>query len=195
MLIQRKLFLFSFSLLTILNSYAQPAALAIGAKAPLFKAKAHSGDIIDLRESLKKGPVVLFFYRGSWCPYCNRQMAELQDSLKYITGKGASVIGVTPETNESMNKIIVKSGASFPLVHDEGYKIMNSYGVSFKMDTATITKYKKYDIFVDKANGNNDYTLPVPATYVIGKDGRIKYVHFDTDYRKRATVGEILKYL
>lgn len=176
-------------------SFAQPKGLKVGDKAPLFSARNHDGKLIRLRDVLKTGPVVLFFYRGSWCPYCNKQMAQLQDSLKFIIAKRASVIGITPETDASMNTILAKSGASFPLIHDGNYHIMNSYDVSFTLDSATVTKYKKYNIELDKANGNADNVLPVPATYIIGKDGRIKFAYFNPDYRYRVSVAEILMHL
>ncbi len=177
------------------TNFAQPKGLLVGDKAPEFSVKAQNGTTIVLADLLKKGSVVLFFYRGSWCPYCNRQMAELQDSIQFIVGKGAAVVGVTPETDSSMTQIIDKSHASFPLIHDEKYSIMNSYGVSFKMDTVVFSKYKGYDLKLQKSNGNTDYILPVPATYVIGSDGLIKFVYFNTDYRKRVTVAELIKQL
>lgn len=173
----------------------EPQGLKIGDKAPLFEAKSHSGEAIKLYSLLEKGPVVLFFYRGAWCPYCNKQISELQDSLKYIYEKGASVIAVTPEINTSISKTMEKTHATFPIIHDEEYKIMNAYKVSFKVDEGTIKKYKFFGLDVEKANGNEDDILPVPATYIIGKDGTIKYAFFNTDYKKRASVKEILTHL
>lgn len=189
---------FAFTIIALFYgviSLAQPTGLKEGDRAPLFTAKTHSGNTIRLKSLLKKGPVVLFFYRGSWCPYCNKQMAQLQDSINYIIRKGGSVVGITPETEVSMNKIILKSKASFPLIHDKEYHIMKAYDVSFTVDTATISKYKKYNIDLEKSNGNTQYVLPVPATYVIGTNGIIKFVYFNKDYTKRASVSEILTHL
>lgn len=174
---------------------AQPEALKIGDMAPLFETKNHNGQLIKLDLLLQNGPVVLFFYRGSWCPYCNRQMSDLQDSVHLITAKGATVLAVSPETNESMSKIIEKSKADFTFISDSGYKIMDAYKVSFKLDEGTVKKYKFFGLNIEKANGNEDDILPVPATYVIGTDGTIKYVFFNTDYKKRASVNEILNHL
>lgn len=174
---------------------AQPKGLNKGDHAPLFSAASGNAGVVNLSATLKKGPVVLFFYRGSWCPYCNKQMADLLDSIKFLKDKGAAVIGITPETNESMKKIITKSGAGFPLIHDENYTIMNNYGVSFKVDSATVQRYKSFNIHLDLSNGNTDYVLPVPATYIIDKNGLIQFVYFNTDYRNRVTVAELLKHL
>ncbi|MEO5569640.1 MAG: peroxiredoxin-like family protein [Bacteroidia bacterium] len=172
-----------------------PTGLKKGEKAPAFNAKDYNGNSIDLYKLLQNGEVVLMFYRGEWCPYCNKEMSELQDSLHYITEKGAYVIAITPETNNNINKTIKKTKASFSIIHDEGNKIMDLYKTSFVLDSATVEKYKKWNIDLENANGNKDNTLPVPATYVIGKDGIIKYVFFDKDYKNRASVNDIINAL
>ena len=169
-----------------------PEGLKVGDTAPDFKVKDTDGKEISLKKALKKGPVVMLFYRGQWCPYCNKQLSHFNDSLAMITAKGASVLAITPETPENVKKTIEKTKSTFPIVEDEGLAIMKMYKVNFAVDEKTITKYKGYGIDFDKANGANGANLPVPATYVIGKDGKIKYVFFNTDYKKRASVHDIL---
>lgn len=183
------LFIFGLSLT---NVFAQ-TGLQAGITAPAFTTKDNNGKTVDLKTLLKKyNSVVLVFYRGQWCPYCNKQMQHLQDSLQMITGKNAYVLAVTPETTEAMVQTLQKTHASFSLVHDEGYKIMKDYKVDYKMDDAMVTKYKGYGIDLEKNNGNTDHVLPVPATYIINKSGKIAYVHFDKDYRNRMPVSAIL---
>ena len=168
------------------------SGLKSGGQAPEFKAKDNAGQTLDLKSLLKsRKAVVLFFYRGQWCPYCNKQIKELQDSLQLLTGKGAYVIGVTPETGENINKTIEKTHASFSIIQDKDYKIMKAYDVNYKVDDALFTKLKSYGVDLEKNNGNNDHVLPVPATYVIDRSGKIIYVHFDKDYTKRASVSAI----
>ncbi|MCE2655971.1 MAG: AhpC/TSA family protein [Sediminibacterium sp.] len=191
---KRYIFLLYFLTLSILQLVAQ-SSLKVGSSPFLFIAKDQYGKTIDLKKELKKGPVVLFFYRGSWCPYCNKQMAELEDSISLIRAKGSTVIAVTPETNESMKKIINKSKADFSIIHDEGYKIMDAYNVSFNVDSATLNRYKSMNLLLSDANGTNDVKLPVPATYIIGVDGKIRYVHYDPNFRVRVSVAELLKNL
>ena len=170
--------------------------LKAGANAPSFTAIDNSGKKIDLKALLKTHKsVVLFFYRGQWCPYCNKQMQHIQDSLQLLSGKGAYVIGVTPETDENIIKTVGKTKASYAIVQDKGYSIMKSYGVNYTMDNATVAKYKGYGLDMSKANGNADNVLPVPATYVINSAGKISFVHFDKDYSKRASVKDILAVL
>lgn len=178
-----------------LYSQDVPAGLTTGSTAPLFKGKDQQGHTVSLQDQLKKGPVVLVFYRGYWCPYCNRYLKKLEDSLSLITGKGASLVTVTPEKPESIRKTLEKTKASYPVIHDEGLKIMQQYGVDYAVDQQTIDQYKKYKIDFDEANGSNGANLPVPAVYVINKEGKIIYRFFNKDYTKRPAVSEILSQL
>lgn len=175
-----------------LRSSAQ-TGLKKGDDAPNFKAIDNSGKSIDLKNILKtQQSVVLLFYRGEWCPYCNKQMSRLQDSLQLLTAKGAYVIAVTPETSDGIVKTVQKTHASFSIVQDKGYTIMKNYKVNYVLDDATVEKYKGYGLDLNKANGNADHVLPVPATYIINKAGKISFVHFDKDYTKRPSVNDIM---
>lgn len=177
------------------RSQNSPEGLPVNEKAPDFKAKNQEGKTVHLYDELKKGPVVLVFYRGQWCPYCNRQLSKLEDSLQLIQDKGATLLAITPEVLENINKTIDKTKASYSILHDQDLGIMTAYKVAFEVDEKTVERYKKANIDFNVANGENGAKLPVPAVYVIGKDGRIAYRHFDPDYRKRASVAEILEHI
>lgn len=166
-------------------------ALAVGDAAPLFKAKDAAGREIDLRQLLKKSPVVLYFYRGQWCPYCNKQLSQLQDSLGLLTAKGAQVLVVSPETQDNIGKTVAKTKASFPIVHDQNFAIMKAYHTAFAVQPEVVTKYKGFGVDLLAANGATEAVLPVPATYIIGQDGKIKYAHFNPDFRRRVSVKEV----
>ena len=188
-----------FFLLLILfvdqNLVAQekPEGLFINSKAPDFRATDQYGKEIRLKEVLKDSLVVLIFYRGQWCPYCNKQLKKLEDSLQLIKDKGARLIAVTPEKPEFVSKTIEKTKASYPLLYDKEMKIMKAYSVAFEVDERTVSRYKNADIDLLTANGQKDKAyLPVPAVYIISKEGSILYRYFDTDYKKRASVQEIL---
>ena len=173
-----------------------PKGLNLNDKAPDFTAKDQNGKSISLKNELKNGSVVLVFYRGQWCPFCNRQLKQMEDSLPQIKAKGATVLTITPEVQENISKTIAKTKTSNAILHDEGLQIMKSYDVAFKVDDKTIENYKKYGIDFNVANGeSNGANLPVPAVYVINKEGRIVYKYFDMDYRKRSSVKEILEHL
>ncbi|HEX8545450.1 MAG TPA: peroxiredoxin-like family protein [Cytophagaceae bacterium] len=147
------------------QSLELPAGLKVADRAPSFSAKTNSGEIVQLDSLLKKGPVVLLFYRGAWCPYCNKQLSELQDSIALLTAKGATVVAITPEAIENIDKTIEDTKASFPIIHDKKYEIMKAYKTAFVVDDVTLNRYKKRNIDLTKANGNKDNVLPVPATY------------------------------
>lgn len=119
----------------------------------------------------------------------------MEDSLNFITEKGGVVVAVTPEKPESIAKTVDKTGASFKIIYDKDLTIMNIYQVAFRMEESLLKRYKRRGIDVVDTNGNNGPNLPVPATYIIGRDKKILYAFFDPDYKKRATVGKILQNL
>lgn len=180
-----------------LLTYGQeaPEGLFINSKAPDFKATDQQGNEVRLKDLLKKGKVVLVFYRGYWCPYCNRQLKKLEDSLQVIKGKGATLIAVTPEKPENVNQTVEKTKAEFPILYDEGLKIMKAYEVDFEVSESTVTRYRNTGIDLEKINGKDWKYLPVPAVYVIDKESNIVYRFFDLDYKKRPSVADILKNL
>lgn len=180
---------------TVLFAQNDPSGLLVNDAAPDFAASTGDGQILQLSSALKKGKVVLVFYRGEWCPYCNRQLSALQDSSALILEKGAEIWAITPEKQENITKTVSKTKADFPILHDQGLKIMQAYKVAFPVDQKTIDQYKKFKIDLTEVNGENGANLPVPAVYIIDEKGKIIYRYFDKDYRKRPSVKEILSHL
>lgn len=178
----------SLFVLLFISSSAQSRKFSINDKAPVFSATTHSGEKFELSQ---KGTTILLFYRGYWCPYCNRQLSALNDSLSFLEAKGAQVVAVTPEKYESVDKTIEKTKASFTIISDTANTILKLYGVDFKVDDKTVDRYKGYGIDFTAVNGNAENTLPVPAVYII-KDGVITYQWFEKDYRKRPSIKELL---
>jgi len=174
----------------------KPEGLFINSKAPDFKATDQYGKETRLKDVLRDSLVVLVFYRGQWDPYCNKYLKKLQDSVQLIKDKGARLIAVTPEKPEFIAKTIEKTNAGFPLLYDKEIKIMKAYAVAFEVDPKTVSRYKSADIDLAEASGQKDKIyLPVPAVYIISKEGTILYRYFDADYKKRPTVQEILNNL
>ena len=170
-------------------------ALRVGDQAPAFNAQDASGRPVELAQLLKKGPVVLYFYRGQWCPFCNKQLSQLQDSLQLLTAKGAQVVVISPETQENIGQTVAKTNAAFPIIHDQDFAIMKAYHTAFTVDDATARKYQGFGLDLKKANGADANVLPVPATYIIGPNGKIKFVYFNSDYRRRVTVRQVAQAL
>lgn len=170
--------------------------LETGTMAPMFEAKDQSGTVIKSSELLKEGPLVVVFYRGAWCPYCQRHVSELQEGLEQLTAKGAKVVVVTPEQQEYIDKMTSKTKAAFPILHDKDYTIMEAYHTKYTIQKKDKMAFKGLVIaYAKKHNQAEEAVLPVPATYIISQDGTIKFVHFETNYKERSTLDMILKNL
>jgi len=193
-MIQAVLAAFLFMFYTYGNANAQNE-LQIGTKAPKINAIDHNNKIFNLHDELKDGPVVLIFYRGEWCKYCNLYMNDLADSLSFVIDKGANIIAVTPESNEYIDVTVEKSGATFSIIYDEGHEIMDAYDVTWHVSALAHLFYKLSGKNINRASKNSDRALPVPATYIIGQDGEIKGGYFNKDYTKRMPISSIVKVL
>ncbi len=172
-----------------------PEGLFIASKAPDFKAKDQNGTEVHLKDLLKKGKVVLVFYRGQWCPYCNKELSRLQDSLQFIIDKGATLIAVSPEKPEMVSKTVEKTKATYSILYDKELKIMKAYDVEYELPENTVARYRTSGLDLEANNGANGKYLPVPAVYVIDKESTITYRFFEPDYKKRPSVKDILSNL
>lgn len=171
----------------------KPEGLFINSKAYDFKAKDQSGVEVSMKDLRKKGSVVVIFYRGNWCPYCNKELTRLQDSLQLITAKGASVVAITPEASEGIGKTIEKTKAVFPIVYDEEMKISKAYKVAYEVDERSASRYKSFGTDLLAINQQKlKPQLPVPAVYIVNKEGSVIYRYFDEDYKKRPAIKDIL---
>jgi len=185
---------FALLLLLTLKTWGQndiKTPLKVGTIAPKFSGKDQFGKPFNMDEELKKGDLVVIFYRGSWCRYCNKHLGQLEDSLQFITSKGANVVAITPEKYEYIEETSKKFGDSFRIIRDEDLSIMKTYGVEYELDDKTAKKYKRFGIDLVQKNGENGTHLPVPATYIIKQGGAISYVFFDEDYKNRVPISEI----
>lgn len=148
----------------------------------------------NLSEALKKGPVVVIFYRGQWCPICNKHLKNLQDSLSLINGKGATIIAISPEKSAFLKRTAEKTNASFSLLYDDGYKISNQFDVAFKPDSKSRLIYNTIlGANLKEAQTDESEQLPIPATFIINQDAKIVWRHFDPDYKIRASVKDIVR--
>lgn len=191
--------LFTLNAFTILSfspskrSAEDAKGLAIGSKAPLFKAIDANSNLFNLSEGLKSGPVVIIFYRGFWCPVCNKHLAQIQDSLSMITDKGATVVAISPEKPEYLEKMADKSGAKFKLLYDEDYKIADAYDVTFTPSKSTLMKYNTVlGAKLKQTHSDDSQRLPIPATYIVSSNGTIIWRQFDPDYKNRSSVKGII---
>jgi peroxiredoxin len=170
--------------------------LNIGDLAPPINGIDQFDKVINSDDILKEQKVLLVFYRGNWCPYCRKHLASLQENLEGLKKKGLYVIVITPEKVEKINETTKDMNATFSILHDANDKIMKDYKVAFEVNRNNVTSYfgvtqKKIRIY----NDENNNTLPVPATYLINKDGKISYVHYNPDYHERSDFREIIEML
>lgn len=195
-------FLILFQIVTIMaqdEQYikaAEAKGLEVGTTAPNWTAMSADGEQVVLTDLLKTGPVVIVFYRGHWCPVCNQHLKNLEENLEDITDRGATVVAISPEKSEFLEKTREKTNASFHLLHDEDYKIADAYGVKFRPGAATRSMYNTaLGANLKSAHSDDSQQLPIPATYVIDTNQQIVWRHFDPDYKKRAAVEDILPHL
>ena len=148
---------------------------------------------VSLEKTLEKGPIVLIFIRGQWCPVCNRHMNTIQDSLALIQEKGAQVVVISPEKPEYIEKTIEKSKAEFIVLYDEGQKISDYFDVTFNPDGKTKLIYNTVlGANLKESHTDDSERLPIPATFIIDKNKKIVWRQFDPDYKNRSTVKDIL---
>ncbi len=167
-------------------------APAKGQLAPDFTLPSSDGGSVRLQERLKQGPVILAFYRGGWCPYCNLQLRAYQREFERILELGASIIAVSPQTPDASRETSEKNAVHFDVLSDVGSHIAQSYGLSFKLPDYLQEVYKARNIALPKFNGTEDWLLPIPATFVIDRDARIAMSHVDVDYRTRLDPEDVI---
>ncbi len=171
-----------------------PAGLKPGDKAPDFTGYDQSGARMDSKKILESGPMILFFYRGKWCPVCSKYLNDYQDSLNILTGMGVNVVAVTPESIENVEQTVKLHNLTFTVIYDCQEQIMKDYGLMFSVTRAYQDMImKKYNISIAENNGRDAARLPVPATYIINREGIIVAVQFDPDYHNRASVKWMIK--
>ena len=173
-----------------------PKGLSEGDKAPDFTGYDQTGKTIVLKKLLENGPVVLFFYRGNWCPLCNKQLQNYLDSLNLITDQGFTLVAITPESIENVEQTVKAHNISYTVVYDCQEKIMQDYDGMFNVTQAFQDKIlKNVKVDIARNNGRDVAHLPITATYVINKNGIITASWTNPDFHYRASVKWIIRNL
>ncbi|MER5353129.1 peroxiredoxin-like family protein [Kitasatospora sp. NPDC002551] len=167
-------------------------ALTVGAKAPSFALPSATGRSVELAELLADGPVVLTFYRGAWCPYCNIALRSLQRHHDAIAARGARLVAVSPQNPDESLSYAEKNELAFDVLSDLGCGTAVQYGLAFDLPDDLAAVYARAGIDLDRFNAGHPRTLPIPATYVIDRSGTIRWAFVDTDYTTRAEPADIL---
>ncbi|WP_055443351.1 peroxiredoxin-like family protein [Lacinutrix himadriensis] len=182
------------NLQAIIETHFKDNAINVGDKGIGFTLKNALGACTNLQEIVDKGPVILTWYRGGWCPYCNITLQYLQNSLPEFKKYGANLLALTPELPDKSLSTIEKHSLQFEVLSDVGNKVAKQYGLSFKLTDALAEVYKN-GVGLQNYNGDDSSELPITATYIIDTKGIIQYAFLDADYRKRASISEIIEVL
>ena len=166
--------------------------LQVGVVAPDFVLPDALGNAVALADLRAQGPVVLAFYRGAWCPYCNLEVQLLQQALPDIQALGATLVAISPQTPDNSLSLAEKHGLAFPVLSDAGNAVARRFGLVFTVPEALRAVYDKLGIDIPAHNGDGSFELPVPGTYVVGRDGTIAFAYANVDYTRRVAVGDIL---
>jgi peroxiredoxin len=166
-------------------------ALKVGDRAPDFELPGATGKTVKLSDLLARGPVVVTWYRGGWCPYCNIALRGFHKSLPEIRSAGASLVAISPETPDNSLSTAEKNHLDFEVLSDRGNKVAHAYGVAYKLPKI-VAKQFQGRLDLAKHNGSDSGDLPLGATYVIDRDGIIRYAFVDADYRKRAEPSRVV---
>jgi peroxiredoxin len=169
--------------------------LKVGARAPIFALPNAQGELVRSTDLLARGPLVLTFYRGIWCPYCNMDLQAIEAAAAEIRALGASLVAISPQTAPNRRKSEGENALSFPILSDHGNSVANEFGLRFRLPDDLIAVYKGFGNDLTVGNGEDSWTLPMPARYVIGTDGLIAYAEVNPDYTRRPDPSELLPVL
>ena len=167
-------------------------ALSIGVRAPDVSLPDALGHRVRLSELWRPGPLVVIFYRGGWCPYCNLELRAWQQRLADLRHLGASLVAISPQTPDNSLSTAEKNELAFPVLSDSTLEAAEAFRIAFELAPELVELYGRVGNDLPVLNGNGRWVLPMPATYVIDQDGRIVFSHVEADYRERAEPADVM---
>lgn len=154
--------------------------------------KSATGDDVSLSTLNENGPLIITFYRGGWCPYCNLELRAYQERLGEITAFGGNVVAITPEKPDHALSTVEKNTLAFPVLTDDGNAFAKKMGVAFEVPVALQTLFSSFGMNLPDLNANTGWTLPLPATFVVDCNDRIVLANVDVDYTRRLEPAEAI---
>lgn len=165
--------------------------LGSGEAAPTFKAQTADGQAFEFDAESHQGKTLMIFYRGGWCPYCNRHLMALRDVVPTLKGEGVEVLFLSADKPELLYESLEDPTLDYTLLSDAAMHASRAFGIAFQVDDDTVARYKGFGIDLEESSGYDHHLLPVPAVYLI-EDGKIAFMHADADYKKRLEASAIL---
>jgi peroxiredoxin len=166
--------------------------LKVGDKAPVFTLNDPEGNPVSSAELLSKGPLVISFYRGVWCPYCNMELQALEAALPQYLDLGANLVAISPQIQANSRKSVRQNHLSFPILSDAKSQVAEAFGLRFKLPDYLVDLYKGFGNDLPTFNDDPSWVLPMPGRFVIGQDGLIKYAEVNPDYTQRPEPTDLL---
>ena len=180
---------------TDLNNAMPNPGLKVGTKAPDFQLPNAHGEIITLSSLLAKGPVIINFYRGAWCPFCNIELRSLSSYKDKFKEYGANIVSITPQQPDKSLVQSKKGKFPFDILSDLDSSVIKKYNLFFTLPDDLVKVYKKLGLNIESFNGKGRNELPIPGTYVVDKNGVIRAAFANTDYKKRMEPKAIIEAL
>jgi peroxiredoxin len=188
--------LFDRATASLIASGVSKNALKAGDHMPDFTLNDAHGKPVRLQDLLELGPVVVSFYRGGWCPYCNIELRGLQRALPQMKELGATLVAISPELPDNTLSTEEKNGLAFPVLSDHGNKVAKSFGIAFKLPDYLIEAYANFHHGLGDVNREEGAEeLPIPATFVVDRTGIVRLAFVEEDYYKRLDPDTILESL
>jgi peroxiredoxin len=175
------------------DSGIEKSALQVGQAAPGLTLPNALSKPIALASLWAQGPLIVVFYRGGWCPYCNLELRAWQALLPQLNSLGAQIVAISPQLPDNSLSTAEKNALAFEVLSDSALSAANGFGLAFEMPESLIQVYQTVGHDLPNVNGNGRWVLPVPATYLIDRQGIIQYAHIDADYRTRAEPDDIIE--
>ncbi len=167
-------------------------ALQSGVKAPSFELTDHNGKLVRSSELLASGPLVFCFFRGRWCPFCVGQMEAMNAIYLQIRESGASLVAISPQTVHQSYLMADQHKLRFPLLNDAGNKVAHEFGLAYRVPDYQQEIYRRVFVNLPFVNGDDSWELPIPATYILARDGTVPYASANPDYTERPEPEDIL---
>ena len=174
---------------------ASKTALNVGGAMPNFTLSDSTGKMVKSDDLLKQGNLVVVFYRGAWCPFCNLYLKKLQENISQIKAQGANVVAISVENPDRSTALATKNKIDFTVLSDPNFEVARKFGIVYELPKETSELYKSKGLDLATYNSTEKAELPLSATYIVNKKGEIVYAFLEPDYKKRAEPSVIIETL